>query len=150
MHINFMSNLSFCSLLSWLIYVTTYQQAFAFQSTQDRPSCCSTVKSNPQLNRKQVGDDPVGVCKSRRGFFNDVVTASLFPAFFLGVPGVANSAAPITPKETDSIGAMAKRAMRQKPPKLLRRKLSMDFAVLLMRSSYSALDQLDCVAMVSV
>ena len=60
----------------------------------------------------------------------------------------AEAAGPVTTTETDSLAAMAKRAIRPKPPKLLRRKLSQDFAVLLMRSSYNALDQLDCVAMV--
>ena len=64
-------------------------------------------------------------------------------------PQVTNAAAPITLKDTDSLAAIAKRKFRAKPPKILRRKLAIDFAVLLMRSSYNALDSLDCVAMVS-
>lgn len=63
-------------------------------------------------------------------------------------PFPSRAAGPITERETDSLAIMAKRALRPKPPKLLRRKLSQDFAVLLMRSSYNALDKLDCVAMV--
>lgn len=59
----------------------------------------------------------------------------------------ANAAEPIQSKDTDSLLAIAKRKFRPKPPKLLRRKLSQDFAVLLMRASYNALDELDCVAM---
>ncbi|KAL3923519.1 MAG: hypothetical protein SGILL_001609 [Bacillariaceae sp.] len=57
------------------------------------------------------------------------------------------AAEPIQSKDTDSLLAIAKRKLRPKPPKVLRRKLSQDFAVLLMRSSYSVLDELDCVAM---
>ena len=61
---------------------------------------------------------------------------------------VAIAAPPMTVGESDNLGARAERAMRGKPPKILRQKLNQDFAVLLMRSSYNALDQLDCVAMV--
>lgn len=57
------------------------------------------------------------------------------------------AAEPINSKDTDSLLAIAKRKLRPQPPKVLRRKLSQDFAVLLMRSSYSVLDELDCVAM---
>lgn len=59
----------------------------------------------------------------------------------------AVAAPPISAKETDSVLAIAKRKLRKKPPKTLRRKLSQDFAVLLMRSSYNALDDLNCVGM---
>jgi hypothetical protein len=59
----------------------------------------------------------------------------------------SNAAEPIKSKDTDSLLAIAKRKLRPKPPKVLRRKLSQDFAVLLMRTSYSVLDELDCVAM---
>ena len=62
-------------------------------------------------------------------------------------PMVANAAPPITTKETDSLLAITRRKFRKKPPKILRRRLSQDFAVLLMRSSYNALDELDCVGM---
>jgi hypothetical protein len=84
--------------------------------------------------------------KERRNFLSQASSLLLVPAVF---PSVANGAIPVTVKDTDSIGAMARRAFRQKPPKVLRRKLDMKFAVLLMRSSYNALDTLDCVAMVS-
>lgn len=76
--------------------------------------------------------------------------ASLFlgslSSFYL--PSTSLAAQPVTLRETDSLGAMARRSLRPKPPKCLRRKLSQDFAVLLMRSSYNSLDLLDCVAMV--
>jgi hypothetical protein len=61
--------------------------------------------------------------------------------------GAALAAEPVQSKDTDSLMAIIKRKLRAKPPKVLRRKLSQDFAVLLMRSSYNALDELDCIAM---
>ncbi|KAL7556159.1 hypothetical protein ACA910_006266 [Epithemia clementina (nom. ined.)] len=60
---------------------------------------------------------------------------------------VVLAAAPITVEESQSLDARMKRAMRPKPPKILRPRLTLDFAVLLMRSSYNVLDELDCVAM---
>ena len=63
-------------------------------------------------------------------------------------PDAAIAAAPITAQEADSFLAKSQRLVRPKPPKALRPKLDQDFAVLLMRSSYNALDELDCVAMV--
>jgi hypothetical protein len=59
----------------------------------------------------------------------------------------AIAALPVTIGEADGLGARAERAIRPKPPKALRPKLNQDFAVLLMRSSYNALDEIDCVAM---
>jgi len=53
----------------------------------------------------------------------------------------------MTTGEADGVGAILDRALRIKPPKVLRTKLEQDFAVLLMRSSYTALDQIDCVPM---
>lgn len=80
---------------------------------------------------------------------NDFLLSAIGSASLGLFPRPSHGAAPITERETDSLAVMAKRALRPKPPKLLRRKISQDFAVLLMRSSYNALDQLDCVAMVS-
>ena len=79
----------------------------------------------------------------------ECLAATLIPMVLGGSSTTAVAATPVTPKEIDSLGAMAKRKfLRAKPPKVLRRKLSQDFAVLLMRSSYNALDTLDCVPMV--
>lgn len=68
-------------------------------------------------------------------------------AMTVALPNAASAAEPVKAKDTDSVLAIAKRKLRSKPPKILRRKLSLDFAVLLMRASYNALDELDCVAM---
>lgn len=76
------------------------------------------------------------------------LSSSVILATSPGINNVATAAPPMTVGESDNLGARAERAMRGKPPKILRQKLNQDFAVLLMRSSYNALDQLDCVAMV--
>ena len=108
------------------------------------------IQRNENL-KMPVAEGPKGApaLLQRKDFFSHVTNFCLFTTASTSIPGVAYGAAPIAPKDTDSLGAMARRQFRQKPPKVLRRKLSMDFAVLLMRSSYSALDKLDCVAMVS-
>jgi hypothetical protein len=76
------------------------------------------------------------------------VVAATNLSVLLAVARSANAAGPVTAKDTDSFGARLQRATRPKPPKLLRPKMTLEFAVLLMRSSYQALDQIDCVAMV--
>jgi hypothetical protein len=58
------------------------------------------------------------------------------------------AAPPETIGEVDGLGARLERALRKKPPRALRQRLNQDFAVLLMRSSYNALDELDCIPMV--
>lgn len=73
-------------------------------------------------------------------------TSSLL--LLLPSPLPAFAALPMTPGEAEGLGAIAERSMRAKPPKALRPKLSQDFAVLLMRSSYNAMDKIDCIAMV--
>jgi hypothetical protein len=100
----------------------------------------------PEPSHTGTGNEP-GLF-SRKRFFSTAAQITLLPTSLVLSPVGANAAGPITEKETDSLGVLARRALRPKPPKLLRRKLSQDFAVLLMRSSYDALDQLDCVAMV--
>jgi hypothetical protein len=145
--------LSCYAMLACILQTTVLHQASAFNSLQGPPSKFhSTIRSKIQLYQKPPTDaNTHGVCESRRVFFDQVADGFVIPASLMVVsPSVANSASPVTAQETDSIGAFTKRVLRPKPPKILRRKLSMDFAVLLMRSSYNALDKLDCVAMVSV
>lgn len=81
---------------------------------------------------------------TRRGMMSTMVAPVVWNVLF---PSTAKAAEPVKSKDTDSLLAITKRKLRPKPPKLLRRKLSQDFAVLLMRSSYNALDEIDCVAM---
>ena len=61
---------------------------------------------------------------------------------------VANAAPPLTAEVADNFQARLERSLRPKPAKVLRPRMNLDFAVLLMRSSYNAVDQIDIVAMV--
>ena len=73
------------------------------------------------------------------------IVGALSSSLLWNYPGWA--ADPLTLGEVEGLGARAERALRGKPPKALRPPLDQDFAVLLMRSSYMALDAIDCVAM---
>lgn len=74
------------------------------------------------------------------------VLRGLIAEKFVGTDA-ALAAPPLTAGEADNVGARLARQFRPKPPKVLRPKLDLDFAVLLMRSSYNILDELDVVAM---
>jgi hypothetical protein len=105
---------------------TSFCVAFKFQSS---PADASNGRLHAISRRELIGAVAVPVFWNSIGI-NEVLAAE-----------------PISTKETDSLLAIAKRKFRPKPIKALRRKLSQDFAVLLMRSSYNSLDELDCVAM---
>ena len=64
-----------------------------------------------------------------------------------GLSQSALAAPPLTAEEADNFQARLERGLRAKPAKVLRQRMNIDFAVLLMRSSYNAVDQLDIVAM---
>lgn len=96
----------------------------------------------------------ISIATTRRGILSTAYSGLVATAMgatatslFLGFPELAVAAEPVNAKDTDSVLAIARRKLRHKPPKVLRRKLSQEFAVLLMRSSYDALDEMDCVAM---
>jgi len=88
-------------------------------------------------------------CESRRRFLAG--TAASFTVAVTSISTVqqepAFAVAPITQQEADTGFARAVRLLRPNPPKILRQKLNLDFAVLLMRSSYAATDALDIIAM---
>jgi hypothetical protein len=99
---------------------------------------CSAYTVLPDSDKVEKGSS------ARRSMFGTMV-APIIIAW--NNADAVHAAEPVQRKDTDSILAIIKRKLRAKPPKALRRKLSQDFAVLLMRSSYNALDELDCVAM---
>jgi hypothetical protein len=103
----------------------------------------TTKKSKFLMNSGESDQDES--CSSRRKLLARVGPLSLIGLIAQRDPAYA--AAPITVAETGNVGALTQRAFRTKPPRVLRKKLNIDFAVLLMQSSYNALDQLDCVAM---
>ena len=65
----------------------------------------------------------------------------------VGLSQSALAAPPLTAEEADNFQARLERGLRAKPARVLRQRMNIDFAVLLMRSSYNAVDQLDIVAM---
>jgi len=76
-------------------------------------------------------------------------TSSIVFGGTLFIPQPTHAASPITAEEADSFTAKWQRFLRKPPSKsILRPTLNRDFAVLLMRCSYNAMDQLDCVPMV--
>ena len=90
---------------------------------------------NLNLNRSGI---------SRRHALASVSTFSFASTF---LPQNSNAAPPMTVREAESPASQFERKRRKAPSKLLRSTLTFDFAVLLMRSSYNAMDALDCVPM---
>lgn len=81
---------------------------------------------------------------SRRRWLSSLSVSTIL----LSQQQVANAATPLTAEVADNFQARLERSLRPKPAKVLRPRMNLDFAVLLMRSSYNAVDQIDIVAMV--
>ena len=94
------------------------------------------VRPNTQLMMQHI---------SRRQFM--VTTTMSSVAASTGLSRSALAAPPLTAEEADNFRARLERGLRTKPPRVLRQRMNLDFAVLLMRSSYNAVDELDIVAM---
>lgn len=84
---------------------------------------------------------------TRRQALTTLLSPIIALASFGTTTTLANAVPPMTAGEADNIGARFERSMRKKPPRVLRSKLNLEFGVLLMRSSYNAVDELDVVAM---
>jgi hypothetical protein len=130
-------------LLCSLLCVSNAFLAIGTIATKKTPTNCRREQSTLSMNSGESDQDES--CSSRRKILSRVGSLSLIGIVAQIDP--ANAAAPITVAETGNVGALTQRAFRSKPPKVLRNTLNIDFAVLLMRSSYNALDQLNCVAM---
>jgi hypothetical protein len=127
-----------------LFSVLCVSHAFVVIATiTTRQICRRREQSTSSMNIGNRDQDESS--SSRRELLSRVGSLSLIGIVAQRDPAYA--AAPITVAETGNLGAITQRALRSKPPKVLRKKLNVDFAVLLMQSSYNALDQLDCVAM---
>lgn len=81
---------------------------------------------------------------SRRNALASISTLGIASTIF---PKTSFAAPPISAEEVESPSARFERKKRKAAPKLLRPTLNLDFAVLLMRASYNAMDEIDCVAM---
>ena len=62
-------------------------------------------------------------------------------------PRDALAAPPLTAEVADNFSARVERAFRPTPVKVLRPRMNLDFAVLLMRASYNAVNDIDIVPM---
>mmetsp|Transcript_17541 Transcript_17541/g.37924 ORF Transcript_17541/g.37924 Transcript_17541/m.37924 type:complete len:408 (+) Transcript_17541:18-1241(+) len=83
---------------------------------------------------------------SRRRWLRTTASAAS-AVLALSPPQSALAAPPLTAEAADGFSARVERSLRPKPAKVLRPRMNLDFAVLLMRSSYNAVDELDVVAM---
>ena len=99
------------------------------------------------LNTKNVIHMPRSF--SRRNLFTATASSSVLPLWImLGTTNDCYAAPPLIANELEQWPARVERQfLRPKPRRLLRPQLNLDFAVFLMRTSYNALDELDCVAM---
>jgi hypothetical protein len=137
------SNISCRLHLGFLLLTWCLSLAVAFQQGQSNRRSIAPHQDHESLEFNTVergtGDD------ARRR----LLLASLGGLVTFGVisPPPAVAAPPMTNGEAEGLGAQFDRKFRSNPPKIIRSKLEIDFAVLLMRASYNALDQIDCVAM---
>lgn len=85
---------------------------------------------------------------SRRRWISTAArSASSASAGLLLLPPPAPAAPPLTAASADDPPARLERLLRPRPARVLRPRMNLDFAVLLMRSSYNAVDEIDVVAM---
>jgi hypothetical protein len=87
---------------------------------------------------------------SRRGTLSAImaIASGVTSSYcIIGPPRPSVAATPMTAKEADSLPFRIERQIRIPPVQLLRPVLNLDFAVLLMRSSYNAVDELNFVPM---
>ncbi|MGK3755249.1 MAG: hypothetical protein ACI8RD_007558 [Bacillariaceae sp.] len=152
---------SFCSMkIIWMsnaliVVAPTHRQqqhsssSTSFATTTTKHRAISLKKNDNDEyddNNNNNNNNNVNCLKRRNIITNTCSLAAMTVAMTTNV-GSSLAAEPVQAKDTDSVKAILQRKLRSKPPKVLRRKLSQDFAVLLMRSSYNALDEMDCIAM---
>ena len=110
------------------------------------------AKETPALPYHDIETSPIEdiMVSSRRRWMTSISSSTLSLSgvmIFSSYPNVAAAAPPLTAETADNVSARAERAFRPKPARVLRPRMNLDFAVLLMRSSYNAVDDLDIVAM---
>eukprot|EP00977_Amphora_coffeiformis_P023539 scaffold13528_cov169-Amphora_coffeaeformis.AAC.9 len=122
---------------------------FALVSSVSGFHAANVVAQPFRLQRRECASSVRLCAQGRRDCLRSVGSGILSGWIAERLRGVnaAWAAPPLTAAEADNVGARLARKFRPKPPKVLRPKLDLDFAVLLMRSSYNVLDELDTVAM---
>lgn len=133
------------SMIIAIIYAYATKGGVALSShimrSKSARNCGISLCQTP--NKNVFNDDAASSAQhlTRRSF------ASLLPFSLLLKGNDATAASPLSAEEADNFKARAERALRPKPPKVLRTRMNLDFAVLLMRSSYNAVDSIDIVPM---
>ena len=134
-----MMNLSQWRLL-W--YITTiYGLTIDIDSVTSLQTIIETTKQTPPPPPPQMR------MISRRTVFRNSIVGSASVVVLTHPNNMAMAVPPITKQETDTGMALVRRRLRPNPPKLLRPRINLDFAVLLMRTSYAMVDALDMIAM---
>jgi len=107
----------------------------------------ATDADNSQQQRRTPPTD----ITSRRRLISSVLSSASAGTVLLSSgrrQSAALAAPPLTSETADDLAARVERGLlRPKPARVLRPRLNLDFAVLLMRSSYNAVDDIDVVAM---
>jgi len=146
------------------LWNVTYYKASALSTNHHFHSSDATIRNLPVSkvgldsngdsndnvgNVKNAGDNGIDSRRKALSRFSIFTTAAAASSLLTSttIPQPAWGAPILTPEDADSYGAQLERYRREKPPKVLRPMMNQDFAVLLMRSSYNAMDQIDCVAM---
>jgi len=94
-----------------------------------QPTCLKMQKNNNHISRRRLIST-----------ISSISVSECFSSNVLAAP-------PLTAEEADNFQARLERGLRPKPARVLRQRMNLDFAVLLMRSSYNAVDEIDIVAM---
>lgn len=118
--------------------------AWQFSPVGRRPKPCRQILRETHSD-ETTQPESISFLQDRRQML--AMSAMVGTGVLLGEPAESLAAVPISLGEAQNVGAQTKRMLRAKPPKILRPRLEKDFAVLLMRSSYNVLDELDCVGM---
>eukprot|EP00804_Cyclotella_cryptica_P031249 CCRYP_011058-RD/>CCRYP_011058-RD protein AED:0.12 eAED:0.12 QI:513/1/1/1/0/0/3/336/365 len=111
------------------------------------PTLAAQISDHDKRNSSGVSSRSPEPSKFSRRTFLTHVAYGIPASSILGQTHDANAAPPLTAEMADNVSARLERALRPKPPKVLRARLNLDFAVLLMRSSYNAVDAIDVVLM---
>eukprot|EP00957_Ditylum_brightwellii_P135557 10335918-Ditylum_brightwellii.AAC.1 len=101
----------------------------------------------PQQQQQQQRILTAPTSQSRRRALTKICIATIATSTTTTIQQKANAAPPMTIGETENVKAKVERSICPKPVKSSPPKLSLNFAVLLMRSSYNALNAIDCVVM---
>ena len=139
------------SMIIAIIYATKGTALSSHITRSTRKNCGVSLHGQITENDHILIDDDDAATSAQLHFtrrnFVSRVSYAVLPTSLLLKGNEATAASPLSAEEADNFTARAQRALRPKPPKVLRTRMNLDFAVLLMRSSYNAVDSIDVVPM---